>query len=48
MEYHYYQQLTITIIKGVYKITTPDKAIDNYWWFDSDIMWRANNKTRDK
>ena len=30
MVYQYPQQLTSNIAKGVYKITTPDKAIGTY------------------
>ena len=44
MVYHYSKQLPSTIIKGVYKITTPDNAIGTFWWFVTDIVQRAKNK----
>ena len=45
MVYHYYQWLPSTIIKGVYKIKTHNKAISKFWWFVYDILGRDNNKT---
>ena len=36
------EELHSTVIKGVYKITTPDNAIGNFWWFFSDLVDRTN------
>ena len=45
MVYHYSQQLPSTVIKGVYKITTPNNVISNFWCFFTDILPHDNNKT---
>ena len=44
MVYHHPQQLTSITIKGVYKITTPDKAMGTFWWFVTDLLGGANIK----
>ena len=44
MAYHYSQQLTSIVIKGVYKIIMPDNAIGTFSWFVSDVVGRSKNK----
>ena len=48
MLYQYSQKLPSNAIKGVYKITTHDKAIGTFWWFVSDVLARSMNKKRHK
>ena len=48
MVYHYLQQLPSAGKKGLYQIKNPDKGIDMFWWFVSDIMTRDKNKARHK
>ena len=40
------QQLTSTNIKGIYKITIPNRVIGTFLCFVSDIVWRAKNKNK--
>ena len=48
MVYQYSKRLSSTVIKELYNIRTPDKAICMFLWIFSDLMVRANNKTRHK
>ena len=43
-----YQRLPSTVTKRVYKITMPNNAIGNFWWFVSDILVRDKDKTLHK
>ena len=42
--YHNSKQLPSAGIKGVYKITTSDIEISNFWWYASDILGRDGEK----
>ena len=43
--HHSSQQLPSTVIKGVYKISMPNNVIGTFWFFVSDLVGRAKNKT---
>ena len=45
MSYQYSQQLQSVHVKGVYIITTPEKAIGTFWLFISGITVRDMNTT---